>query len=353
MWRDDDMVVKSWLRGTALVLVAAVVACDDGAAPDVDFNPQAAAEAMESMVAATEGLEDAMGSMAAAAPLLEGGTAASLMPDGRRLYPQAAALQELAAASALGFFPANYLGVTFVWNEGEAQYAASQLAGAPEDGIRIIYYAVDPVTHEPASPLNPLGHVDLRDLSTAASDRLGVVIVRDGATPTTLADYYIDLAYGVTETETSVDVSSVGFLSNGTDQLNFDLGQGLVLSESQIVLTMDYAVDLEGTDIGVNYEATLAADAATESASLVSRATITNGPETVTMEMSFDGESYDGVVLYQGVEVAYIGGTSAQPTFTDGNGDPLSEEDLQALADLWEAVGTLFAFVEGVFGVAA
>lgn len=349
------MVVKSWLRsGTVMVLlVAAAAACDDGAAPDVDFDPQAAAEAMESMVAATEGLEDAMGSMAAAAPLLEGGSAASLMPDGRRLYPEAAALRELAEASALGFFPSNYLGVTFVWHEGEGQYAPSELTGAPVDGIRIIYYAVDPVTHEPASPLNALGHVDLRDLSTPASDRLGVVIVRDGEPSTTLADYYIDIAYGVTETETSVDVSSVGFLSNGTDQLNFDLSQALVLTESQIVLVQDFAVDLEGTDIGVAYEATLTGDASTESASLEFRTTITNGPETVTMELSLEGETLDGVVLYQGVEVAYIGGTSAQPTFTDRNGDPLSEEDLEALADLWEGLGNFFAFVEGVFGVAA
>ncbi|NIR37631.1 MAG: hypothetical protein GWN07_37950, partial [Actinobacteria bacterium] len=70
-----------------------------------------------------------------------------------------------------------------------------------------------------------------------------------------LADYYVDIAYSTTETQLSVDVSSVGYLSNGTDQLNFDLSQGVDLTETEMVLTQDYSMGLEGTDIGVAYQA--------------------------------------------------------------------------------------------------
>lgn len=345
------MSAKTWLRAGAVMALVAMAggACDDGAAPDVDFDPQAAADAMESMVATTDGLADALGSMAAASTLFEG-TTASVLPDGPRIAPEAEALRQLAAAGALGFFPSNFLGVTFVWSEIERHYVASEMTGAPEDGIRIIYYAVDPITEQPASPLNPLGHVDLRDLSTPASDRLGVTIMRDGQTGP-LADYFIDVSHAVTETMISVDVLADGYLSDGTDQLNFALGQGLQLSETQLVLTQDYAMDLEGTDIGVSYHATLTGDAQSETGSLSATATITNGPETVTLELDAEDQALDGVVRYQGVAVAYIGGTFDQPTFTDRNGDPLSQEDLQALADLWQAVGSLFDIAEGIFSV--
>lgn len=348
------MRVNAWIRSASLVAVvaAAGVACDDGAAPDVDFDPRPVADAMEGMVAATEGLGDALASLAAADALFEGTATASVLPQAEGLAPEARALRELAEASALGFFPSNYLGVTFVWDALEGRYVPGEAAGAPEDGIRIVYYAVDPVTEQPASPLNALGYVDLRDLSTPASDRLGVMIVRGGDTPVTLADYYVDIAYSTTETQFSVDVSSVGYLSNGTDQLNFDLSQGVDLTETEMVLTQDYSMGLEGTDIGVAYQAMLSADPQTETGTLAATATITNGAETVTLELTADENTLDGVVRYQGVEVAYIGGTFDAPTFTDRHGEPLSQEDMQALADLWQAVGALFELAEGIFQVA-
>jgi len=345
----------------ALLVTSVAAACGDSTGPSGPFDPQGAAQAVQEMVAATDGLQDAFGSVQLAAPLFESSASADLLPGGGGwVLPAPGVTRELAAAydpAALelaAFFPSNYLGVTFVWDEQEGAYVPSGQAGAPSDGIRLVYYAVDPFTQQPVSPLTPLGHVDLRDLSTAASERLGATVVRtSGGAPVTLADYYIDVSYSVTQTQIVVQVESVGYLSNGTDRLDFDMGQDATLTSSNdVVVTQDFRMSLEGTDVSVRYQAELAGNLEESGATLELTATVNRGGDRLVFNLQLGVETLDGSVVHNGSTVALIAGTPESPEFTNGAGEPLTEADLAALEDLFDALASLFELAEGIFGPA-
>ncbi len=344
--------------GVLVLLAALVTACDDGTSPEANFDAQQTAAAMQDMVGAVnaEEMAHAAASLSAASDVFAGGVAASLAPE--PVSPSVATLQGLADLGAADIFPVDLpLGTTYVWSETELSYVPSELTGAPSDGIRILYYAVDPFTHQPASPLNELGYVDLRDLSTMDSNRLGVTVVStSGETDVTLADYYLDLAYTLTQASLTVDVASVGYLSNGLDQLNFDIAQSMSLTDAEIVITQDYTVDLEGTDKSMSFSATLTGDPQSQSedpGAMEAEAMITGNGQSVRLELSWDGSALDGTMYSNTVPVVLISGTLDQPVFTNMDGDPLTQEELQALQGVWEAIGEIFDFVDGLFSFAA
>lgn len=342
----------------ALVLLTALAACDDATGPGSDFDATAAADVMESMVATSDGLEDAFASMEAAGTLFQNEGTALLVAGGPTV--DADRIQRYVAGPfdpAAAFFPANYLGVTFEYSEAEGHYVPTELEGAPEDGIRIIYYAVDPFTHEPQAEA-PLGHIDLRDLSSASSDRLGVEVVNtSGDAPVTLASYTVDVSWTLTETSIGAAVASEGYLSNGQDQLNFDLANTISLSESEVVLTQDYGMDLEGTDLSVAYLGEVVADPSAESGGTLSMtATVTHEGQAVVFDVVATDEALDGTVSYgvggSSTIVAYIGGTPEAPEFTDAGGNEIDPSELEALQVVFGALSALFELAEGILGPA-
>lgn len=337
--------------GTALLvaLVAGSSACDEALGPAGEFDARGSAETVEAMVAVTDGLGPAFASLEAAGEILPGETMPGLVWDGSLPPTLAASLRDAASQRADGYIPAEVLGVTFVWSEQEGGYVAGELEGAPEDGIRVLYYAVDPITEEPASPLNALGHVDLRELSTEASNRLGVEVVNTaGQQPVTLADYHVDGSFTWTQSSFEVSSEAVGYLSDGTDRLDFDFSQSLDVTDQVPTLTQDFAMSLAGADQAVSWQSTLSGDAATESGTLSVLATIVNGAEEVVLDLTGESELVDGEIRYQGVAVAFIGGTFEEPEFTDVNGDPLSAGQWAALSDVWQAFDALFELADGL-----
>lgn len=350
------MELHRWTRVGAGVLLAGLagVACEDTLGPTGDFDPQSAAQAMESMVAAvdTGELANAFGSLEAAGGLFSGGTALLL---GNPAETDGATLHALADEGlSADVLPPEHLGSVFVWSESEGAYVPGDGTVAT-DRIRVVYYAIDPTTGQPASPLNALGYVDLIEMSTMASNRLGVQVVRTGDTDVMLADYYLDVAFTITQSSLTIDVAALGWLSNGTDQLNFDLAQGLSATDTQVSINQAYSLDLEGTDNAITFTATLTGDPQSQSDSPQSMdavATVTDGSQSVRMEIAWDGEVLDGTVLHNTVPVVQIGGTLEAPEFTNMNGDPLTEDQVAALQRVWEAFNEMFEFVEGLFGFA-
>lgn len=348
---------ERWMRYGAVlaVITLSAGACDElGTDPVSDFDAREPAQAMESMVSAvdTAELANAYGSLESASYLFGGTTALMLenpvLMDVRGL--------ETGREPAADVIPPEYLGMTLEWDEGQMSYVVSDAAGAPADGVRVIYYAIDPMTGQPASPLNALGYVDLRDLSTAEADILGLTVVRtSGDEDVTLADYTMELSFTWTQSSFDFDVASAGFLSNGTDQLNFDLSQSLSATETLVTIDQAYTLGLEGTDQAMSFTATVTADPSAQSedpGTIEAVATITNGEQTVVMDVSYANNALDGTIAHNGVIVVLMGGDLDEPTFTDPEGNPLTQQQMEALQDLWDAIGDMFEFVEGMFGFA-
>ena len=342
---------SAWIVGALAFLPLA--GCESTTGPG-EFDPVVTADAMAEMQVAGEEVGEAFAGLALAGNLFAGSGAQLMLPTAEHgvMMDVATARAYADPAVAADFFPSNYLGVTFVWNFAEEGYVASDEPGAPEDGIRVVYYAVDPFTHMPAEPLTALGRIDLRDLSTAASQRLGIAIVRTaGEDDVTLADYFLDASYTATETSFGVRQIADGYLSDGAARLDFELVNEMDLNEEQLILDQSYEMSLAGTDIGVAYEGTFTGDWETEAGTAEIAATVTGNGTSVRFELAVDAEEMLTGSVYHGSElVATISGTGDEPVFTNAaTGEPLTAEQLEALAEIFRAVEGLFELAEGIF----
>lgn len=332
----------------ASLLAFTFTACDDGTAPVVDFDAGPTAEALQDMMAVTDGMEDAMAGLGLAMGQF------GVIAFDQRADPfgmlAALPMPDVTGVISGDFFPPEQLGRSFVWDPDTESYIPGEAVEGLENGIRLFYYTVDPLTMLPALPLEVLGYIDLRDLSTASSDRLGVVIVREaGGAPVTLADYYTDMELVLTPSAFNMSVGSVGYLSNGIDRLNFDMAMDVAYTESTLTARQTLALELEGTGTAASLDMTVSGDAGSELFTVEMVATLTNGAEQVAFEVSIDeNERLDGRVRHQGAVIALISGHAENPTFTDVNGDPLTREQLEDLETLWEGLNELFGLAAGV-----
>jgi hypothetical protein len=96
-----------------------------------------------------------------------------------------------------------------VYNLDSGRYeVAADSTGAPEDGIRLKLYAVDPVLHQPITPLDDIGYLDLTDESSPSADALGVLAVVQGVT-------YLDYLASAVLTTGSVTFSEMSVAHDG------------------------------------------------------------------------------------------------------------------------------------------
>ncbi len=332
-----------------LLISLTATACDEAVSVTGDFDPRGAADAVETITAVGSQAKDAFASLELAAPqVFPDASAAALLPADARLLTSANALQ-FAGVYAAPFFPANYLGVTFVYDVIAGAYVAGEQTGAPADGVRILYYAVDPISGRPTLPLNALGYVDLRDLGGASSERMGIRIIQtSGASDVALADYYIDVAVTQTPTAAGVIMSAPGFLSDGTDMLDFSLHQQIAVSESEIRIEQDHTMGLAGGP-SIGFDGTLISDFETQSATYAMVSVIEDGPNRVVLDVEIVNEVLAGEIRHNGVIVAIIGGTTHAPTFTGADGQPLDDAARVNIRNLFDGIDPLLELAASVF----
>jgi hypothetical protein len=237
---------------------------------------------------------------------------------------RARALRALASlrSNPQALFPANVLGKTLVWDTTTHAYVVSALTGAPATGIRILIYAVNPVTAEPIVPVQQLGYVDLTDESTPAADQLGVLLTLGAST---IADYAVTLSSGTTR----ADLEARGYITNaqGTGRVNFDFGNVVDILAQRISSTSQ--LDAGGASIFVDVEVT---------ASTVT-ITVRVQQDRNAIEMSVLVNAAGGIagtVKFNSVAVATISGTVNGPVFTGLGGRVLTAAESAALIGIFE-----------------
>lgn len=118
------------------------------------------------------------------------------------------ALAHLAGPSQGPVIPDTLLGVTFVWDTISVSYVASNLTGAPLNGVRFVLYDTTAVgTPDPATPI---GSLDIIDKAPASGVQLEFLVLGTTGAPTYL-DYTLTLLAGAN----GFTVDAVGFVSNG------------------------------------------------------------------------------------------------------------------------------------------
>lgn len=203
------------------------------------------------------------------------------------------------------------LGSTFVYNPATAAWAEDEsLEGAPVEGVRILWYAVDG-TGEVIVPLVEKGYIDLWAGQNTPTNPTIVEMVATEGTPLTLMDYgqwYDTVAVGDLRTE---EFGAAGFYADTSNTVQFTLDSrestdsGTGDEAYELVATLEdaetaYTLDLSGTRDGAteDYEDSVVATAVSQSM-------------TTVMELLFEGTGEaqaraTGSIVHEGTEVVEI-----------------------------------------------
>ena len=213
-----------------------------------------------------------------------------------------------------------HLGVTFTRDAETLAYEASARSGAPSNGVRFIVYAVNPISHEPVTPLQEVGYADLEVTQGTNGGSVRLELVSGGVT-------YLDYSVGATLTENAMLLTVGGYVSNGQDRVNFDLDTEL----TETALTLDYSlvVPTRG-NFRMDFEEVVT------NSGMTSTLTVRGPHGTITIEgtQTTSGGSYQ--VEVNGAAFATITFTQgAEPVITGVDGEPLTEEELDTLRDVF------------------
>lgn len=368
-------------RTLAGLAVAFAVACGDGAGPrPAQLTDPASTAAKVSAVDSVFSVPtiDAFTSVGDLMdPAIGLGPAAAMVratqpePPGPRLSGYAGAAQRyrefsnlnLSPSSTLGLIPDELKGKTFEWDIAAHHYVVTDRPGAPADGVRFILYAINPITRRPAEPLVEVGYVDLHDLSVDATRSLRIVVAGVGADPV-----YVDYTVAGTVATDLFTASAIGFIWNGESgdagkRLEFDLSAELTrasfrfdasLSLDHPAVTITETTTATKSETGVVLEIDFTLDDGTQTVQLVGSVTVVNDDRQADghREDSPGRNDYDGIVTadltvyVNGGVFATIKGTSPNIEIVDAEGQPLSEEELHALRELFRLPARVFSFFQ-------
>lgn len=327
----------------------AIGACDgDPAAPSDDgFDPGFAAEAVAGISNVIESTElEAIVGMISFTLAQDAGPGSTPPASRTGPYPARAALAGLAASS----MPSQYLGKTLVYDELDRLYLVDpSRAGAPAGGVRFVVYEMDLDAGSPVVPLTEVGYLDVTvEGEDDSSLTLELALVSTtGASPVTLARYTTGFAVTEDASGTGVSLEAEGFVTDGTERVDFEVGTTFGIPAAGDVGTLTQGVAFEVVGAGIGYERTLelAFDLSTfvavGDASYVTG--VTADGQTLTLDLVIDEEDdLLGVVERNGVAVLTVGGGYASPVFRLPDGRSPSSSTQAAMVDLWtrtEALG--------------
>ncbi len=285
------------------------------------------------------------GSVTASIAAVPQGTAAARGPiqDAPGYVRQLTALLPHARAAGLsassGAIPASALGKTFLYDETGGQYVVSDRTGAPSDGVRFVLYAVDPLTHQPVSPLSETGYVDVIDHSGSNDVDVRVLAVSGS---TTFIDYAITASGGTSGGNIRVQ----GFVSDLTDRADFDLKTGVSISGSDARITLDYDLSVPSRDAELSF--TLHVETSGTNAGSGDVSLLMQGPHgKVEMEGDFGETTGTLAVKVNGDDFATVTLTGDfDPTVTDAAGEPLTDQERAAIEQIARAAGNAFSVIE-------
>ena len=253
--------------------------------------------------------------------------------------------------------PPALLGTTWVWNPTTHTYEqdGTFTPAAPTDRVRIILYAVDPVTGDIVeAPLTPTGFVDLVDESTTAPavDKLHVIV--SGGTPASPGTEYANYTVSGQVTgnpATAFTATAAGFVSDGTHTLTFSATFAATqLDTDNPDVQIDITWDLDSPAIHVELHETLVLTDASHIALTISEFSITHGTETVSMHGTItitllspttETVTMNLVIDVNDVPWVRISGTDNGISVRHVDGSQLSNAEGQAFLDLFGLPGAI------------
>jgi hypothetical protein len=322
----------------------AVAACSGDSNAPSEFNPQGTTADMAAAQSAFQGSQ--VSSFAVLSPsistVLNGSAVVKTSALAVRGTDATRAARELAAIvprsgavqAAVMAIPEQYLGTTFVWDAGSSGYVASNLAGAPSDGVRFLLYAVDPVLLQPVEPLVETGYVDITDHGTMSTVDVNLKVVEGGV---------VYLNYDVTAHATSSGgvVQIDGYVSDGTTLANFELAATVTQTSNSVTIAYSYQVNVPSRHLTLTWNITMTS---TDQSDLTATLDfVVNGPNgNVRVTGSYGVDLQTLAIRVNGADFATVDLTGPEPVITGADGQPLSSDDeasMQSIVQFYESSG--------------
>lgn len=346
MKRNRTMTATARDLGAATLLAClAFAGCSDSPTAPTGggaFDAQAARTSLDAMDNVLE--SPAWASYEAMSSRIGGsGIVASVVPaletgDGLPAVGQAAS-RLLSAASRIPLISPGSLGQTFVIDPATGEYAADpSRTGAPANGVRFILYDLIEGTEEPDLE-NEIGHVDLVDAGAGISGiDLRLTGVANGLT-------FIDYGVAVDGSDTEGTVSIDGFLTDGTDQLDFVFDVMASETGGQTTIDLDAMLSVSSHDLTV----TLSADGAAfdgQPGSVTVQLVVQYGSESLAIDVTGSDTAIDASFHINGSLFATATGDPESPVILGADGMELSESEIAVLGEIVRTADEVFEFFE-------
>jgi hypothetical protein len=335
--------MQSLARGKAVALAAGLVAlaaCSGNVAP----NDQAAFDAarVEAGIRSVEraanapALESfrALGQHVGAVGVQAGGAASGSARLVRALDRIVDATR-FTGAALVPIIRSSVLGTTFVYDPAQKRYVADPArTGAPANGVRFILYEVEAESGTPI-PEREVGHADLTDERRGAPNTLGLKFEVEAGGVTHLR-YTFDLSGSIGSAEAAVR----GFLSDGTERVDFDLTTTGQLFGRGGTATLDARLAVPSQDFEVRTR--LTGTAGEENGDGRLELTVRARSDVIEVEAETRSRRIDATFTVNGRLLARASGDVANPVIRGEGGRELTQEEMAAL-------GAIVAFADGVF----
>jgi hypothetical protein len=332
----------SWARLVSVTGLGLQTACSDGSGPKPgQFN----AGRVEAGVAAVQ--------RAAASPML-----GSLVATGRVAGSVAAsasagaiegangledAVRRIAAATMgagtalIPVMQPSVLGKTFVYDASRRTYVPDATrTGAPPNGVRFVLYETggngDPV------PGREIGYADLTDERRSSPTTAGVrlVVVSGGVT-------HLDYAFDLTGSLDAATFVVQGFLSDGTERVDFSIRTSSQLFGRGGEASIDATLTVPRHDFTVTAKAEGIAGESNGDGKI--DLTVTSGADQIVVNAETTEGQLDASFTVNGQLLATATGDPSAPVIRGESGRDLTTEELHALGAIVGMAGGLFQLV--------
>ena len=225
------------------------------------------------------------------------------------------------------------LGKTLVYDAVAKKYVPSDRAGAPANGVRFVLYEAD--ANGQPDPTREIGTSDLTDEKAASPTSAGLrlKVTSKGVT-------YLDYSFDVTGSIAAAVVNVKGYMSDGTNRVDFEVATTGQLFGRGGTVTVDAKLEVAAQQFKVVAKISGQADGSAGAGEV--NLTVTAGADVLTIAARTTGGTVDASVTANGKRFATITGPVAAPVIKGDGGRDLTAEEMTAL-------GEVFKFSEGIF----
>jgi len=235
--------------------------------------------------------------------------------------------------------PPEVRGTTWVFDPAQHKYVEdASRTGAPENGVRYILYAVNPLSHEPVVT-SEIGYADLTDEGddTPNTASLRLRAVSDDVV-------FVDYAATITKTDTGGEIHATGAFFYDAKHLNFDIQVQAGANPNQASVDLHAKLEVPEDSAQLETAIHVTADPATGRLMLTQDVAVCD--HAFRIEASGSNDESHATIVVDGTAFAQIHQTANVIVVVGADGRPLPPDQRKALGQIF----TLFADVSAAVG---